>query len=127
MNDLILTEYRQVLADPSFRLTAERLILKCGVRADLKGSDSLVDAVILYGTDTCTGFCEIYRVIGEVRNVKPKSIMRAISYAITQAFDLSTRLSEMIGTTIPPDHVHSGLVIAYLGRLFKNPELSLYA
>lgn len=127
MNDLLLNEYKQVLSDPSFRLTAERLTLKCGVRADLKGSDSLADAVILYGTDTCTAFCEIYRIIGAVHDVKPKSIMRAISYAITQAFDLAERLSDMIGTTIPPDHVHSGLVIAYLGRLFKNPELSLYA
>ena len=127
MNELLLNEYRQVLSDPSFRLTAERLILKCGVRADLKGSNQLVDAVILYGTDMCTGFCEIYRIIGEVRNKKPKSVMRGISYAISQAFDLPARLSDMIGTTVPPQHVHSGLVIAYLGRLFKNPELSLYA
>ena len=127
MNELLLNEYKKVLSDPSFRLTAERLTLKCGVRADLKGSDCLVDAVILYGTDMCTRFCEIYRIIGEVRNIKPKSVMRLISYTVMQAFDLPSRLSEMVGTTIPPDHVHSGLVIAYLGRLFKNPALSLYA
>ena len=127
MNELLLNEYRRVLSDPSFRLTAERLVLKCGVRADLKGSDKLTDAVILYGTEQSTEFCEIYRIIGAVHDVKYKSVMRAISYSIMQAFDLAARLSDMVGTYIPPDHIHSGLVIAYLGRLFKNPELSLYA
>lgn len=127
MNDTIFNEYTATLADPSFRLTAERLILKCGVRADLKGSRCLIDAVILYGTELCYGFCEIYRIIGALRNLKPKSVMREITYAINQAFDLPTRLSKMIGANIPASDVHSGLVIAYLGRLFKNPDLSLYA
>lgn len=122
-----LTEYMTVLADPSFRLTAERLTMQCGVRADLKGSKCLVDAIILYGTEMSTGFCEIYRIIGEVRRIKPKSVMREISYAIFQAFGIAERLSQMVGITITDNDIHNGLVIAYLGKIFKHPDLALYA
>ena len=123
----IPAEYIAVLSDPSFRLTAERLIMKCGVRSDLKGSKCLVDAVILYGTELCVGFCEVYRVIGEVRNIKPKSVMREISYAISQAFNIVERLSALVGVTLTESDIHSGLVIAYLGKIFKHPDLALYA
>ncbi|MCM1367606.1 MAG: sporulation initiation factor Spo0A C-terminal domain-containing protein [Roseburia sp.] len=120
-------EYRNVLGDPSFRLTADRLVMKCGIRADLKGCRCLTDAIILFGTETCLGFCDIYRAIGAVRGLKPKSVMREISYAISQSFGVAARLSEMVGVAIPESDIHSGLVIAYLGKLFKNPSLSLYA
>lgn len=122
-----LSEYIDVLSDPSFRLTAERLVMKCGVRSDLKGSRSLVDAIILHGTELCSGFCEIYRIIGEVRNIKPKSVMREISYAITQAFGITGNLSKLVGVTLSECDIHSGLVIAYLGKIFRHPDLALYA
>ena len=122
-----LSEYLAALADPSFRLTAERLIMKCGVRSDLKGSNCLVDAIILYGTGLCTGFCEIYRIIGEVRGIKPKSVMREIAYAIAQAFGIVDRLSKLVGVTLTRNDIHSGLVIAYLGKIFKHPDLAIYA
>ena len=122
-----LSEYIEVLADSSFRLTAERLTMKCGVRSDLKGSKCLVDAIILHGTELCSGFCEIYRIIGEVRNIKPKSVMREISYAISQAFGIVDRLSRLVGVTLTDNDIHSGLVIAYLGKIFKHPDLALYA
>ena len=127
MEKLVLNEYKKVLADPSFRLTAEKLVLKFGVRADLKGYKCLTDAVILYGTETCTEFCKIYGILGEIRGIKPKSVMREITYAIAQAFGLRERLSEIIGTHINPNDIHSSLVIAYLGKLFRNPDLALYA
>lgn len=127
MENKRLTEYRTVVADPSFRLTAEKLTLKCGVRSDLKGSRCLVDAIILYGTEMCTGFCEIYRIIGELRNIKYKSVMREISYAIAQAFGIAERLSRLVGVTLTESDIHSALVIAYLGRIFRNPDLALYA
>ena len=122
-----LSEYLAALSDPSFRLTAERLIMKCGVRSDLKGSNCLVDAIILYGTELCTGFCEIYRIIGEVRGIKPKSVMREISYSIAQAFGIVERLSKLVGVTLTQNDIHSGLVIAYLGKIFEHPDLALYA
>lgn len=127
MHSPVSNEYIQTVGDPSFRLTAEKLVLKCGVRADLKGCSCLADAIILFGTESCTGFCEIYRVIGSIRGLKPKSVMREITYAISQSFGISERLSSMVGIHIPESDIHSGLVIAYLGKLFKNPDLSLYA
>ena len=126
-NNSRLSEYLTALADPSFRLTAEKLTMKCGVRADLKGSKGLADAIILYGTELCTGFCEIYRIIGEVRGLKSKSVMREISYAISQAFGIAERLSNLVAVTLSNNDIHSVLVIAYLGRIFRHPDLALYA
>lgn len=127
MENLDLYECRSVVYDKTFRLTAERLVIKSGIRADLKGFRCLVDAVILFGTEMCDGFCEIYRTIGALRELKPKSVMREISYAVNQSYDLHNKLSAMIGTTVCEADIHNGLVIAYLGRLFKNPDLSVYA
>ncbi|MDE7406510.1 MAG: sporulation initiation factor Spo0A C-terminal domain-containing protein [Clostridiales bacterium] len=127
MENKVLSEYLTALSDPSFRLTAERLTMKCGVRSDLKGSKCLVDAIILYGTELCTGFCEIYRIIGEIRHIKPKSVMREIAYAISQAFGIVDRLSKLVGVTLSDNDIHSGLVIAYLGKIFQHPDLALYA
>lgn len=126
INNNVMNEYKAALSDPTFRLTAERLTLKCGVRADLKGNKCLADAIILYGTELCTGFCEIYRIIGGLRNIKAKSVMREISYAITQAFGISAQLSKMIGINLTDADIHSALVIAYLGKLFKDPDIDLF-
>ncbi|MDE5563132.1 MAG: sporulation initiation factor Spo0A C-terminal domain-containing protein [Clostridiales bacterium] len=127
METNVLSEYLTAISDPSFRLTAERLTLKCGVRSDLKGSKGLVDAIILYGTELCTGTCEIYRIIGEIRHIKSKSVMREIAYAIAQSFGIAERLSKMIGIPLTDNDIHSGLVIAYLGKIFRHPDLALYA
>lgn len=126
-NTLITNEYQSIVNDRTFRLTAHRLVIKCGVREDLRGSSCLTDAIILYGSETSTSFCEIYRIVGEVRGIKPKSVMREISYAINQAFNLPTKLSALIGTDIPKTDIHNGLVIAYLGMLFKNPNFNIYS
>ena len=127
LTEKLIESCREVTGDKTFRFTAERLVLKCGVRADLKGFSCLIDAVIIYGTETCATFCEIYRVIGELRGLKTKTVMREIAYAIEQSFGLCARLSDMIGISISEADIHSGLVIAYLGRLFVNPDISVYA
>lgn len=116
-----------LLRDQSFRLTAEKLALRCGIRADLKGFEYIVDAVILFGTETYTRMCEIYSRIGELRRAKEKSVMRAVSYSIANAIDLPSRLSEMVGINIAASDIHNGLIIAYLGKLFRSPALSTYA
>lgn len=120
MNEL--EKCNSVVNDKTFRQTAERLVLKCGVRADLKGFARLIDAVIIYGTELITSFCEIYRAIGELRSLKPKSVMREISYSIAQSFGLARRLSDMLGITLSEADLHSGLVISYLGMIFKNGD-----
>lgn len=127
LSENLIEECRSVVSDRTFHFTAERLVLKCGVRADLKGFSCLIDAVIIYGTETSTAFCEIYAAIGALRKLKVKTVMREIAYAIAQAFDLRSRLSEMIGIPIAEADLHSGLVIAYLGRLFANPDVAVYA
>lgn len=120
-------EYMSVISDATFRLTANKLLLKCGVRADLKGYDCLTDAIILYGTYTCTRYCGIYRIIAETRDIKPKSVMREISYAIKESLDIHEKLSALVGIDIPKTLVHNGLVIAYLGIIFRNPDIAVYS
>lgn len=126
MDTFLSNDHIAVLRDQSFRLTAERLVLKCGVRADLKGFSCLTDAVIIYGTGEYSGFCEIYRIIGKARKLHYKSVMREIAYAIDQAFDLPENLSALVGMPIRESDIHNSLVIAYLGRLFRNPSLAVY-
>ncbi len=127
MENIIKNEYAELTADKSFRLTAERLVFRCGIHSNLKGYDCLADAVILYGAGACTGFCEIYRIIGLLRGLKPKSVMREISYAISQTRDIHIQLSKLTGFIVDKNDVHNELVIAYLGRIFRSPELSLYS
>ena len=127
MEIIIKNEYAELTADKSFRLTAERLVFRCGIHSNLKGYDCLADAVILYGAGACTGFCEIYRIIGLLRGLKPKSVMREISYAISQTRDIHIQLSKLTGFIVDKNDVHNALVIAYLGRIFRSPELSLYS
>lgn len=127
MNIIDTSDYKSILTDKTFRHTAARLVYKCGVRADLKGSDWLIEAVILYGTGSCSGFSEIYRVIGEQHDMNPKSVMRSISYTIDQAFDLPARLGALIGIELTYNDIHCSLVIAYLGKLFACPDGSIFA
>lgn len=127
MENIIKNEYAELTADKSFRLTAERLVFRCGIHSNLKGYDCLADAVILYGAGACTGFCEIYRIIGLLRGLKPKSVMREISYAISQTRDIHIQLSKLTGFIVDKNDVNNALVIAYLGRIFRSPELSLYS
>lgn len=127
MENIIKNEYAELTADKSFRLTAERLVFRCGIHSNLKCYDCLADAVILYGAGACTGFCEIYRIIGLLRGLKPKSVMREISYAISQTRDIHIQLSKLTGFIVDKNDVHNALVIAYLGRIFRSPELSLYS
>lgn len=115
-----------LLSDRSFRLTADKLVLLSGVRADLKGYVFLADAVILFASDFCSGLCDIYRAIALFRNRSFKSVVRDISYAIAQSSGVADNISRLIGTSVPLQDVHCGLVIAYLGKLFQNPVADLF-
>lgn len=103
----------------SLRRSAELIAIKCGIRADLKGFERLVDAILLYGENSGTSFNSLYLLMSKSCGVKPKTIMREISYALSQAFNLHDRLSQLLGIDILPQDLHSGLVIAYLSRLVK--------
>ncbi len=123
----VTKSYVDILEDPVFRLTADKLVLRVGVSAKFKGATTLADAVILFGTNTCRKFCTIYSIIAEHRGLTMKSVMREISYAIYSTRDIAERLSALLGIPIHDEDIHSGLVISYLGMIFKNPDLSLYS
>lgn len=124
---MITTEELQnlysLLYDNQSRLAAERLVIKCGVRADVKGFNYLIDAVILFGKDYSTNVKSIYSAIADTHGAEPLSISNQIAFAIAQSFNLSDNLSRLVGMAIPSSDIHAKLVIAYLGRLFRNPLL----
>ncbi len=120
-------ENETIINDNMFRSTAERLVMAVGIRADLKGFDRMVDAVILYGAGGCASFNELYESIGRMRKLKTKTVTREISYAISQSFGVADRLSKKVGVDIKPSDIHNGLVIAYLAKLFARPDSELYA
>lgn len=100
------------------RSIARDLVFRCGVRADLKGCQYLIDAVIIYGSNLCTSFCRIYGIIGKLRGRRQKAVEHSISYAICQAPDIKMYLSKLIGVEVKESH--NGLVISYLGSLFGS-------
>ena len=104
----------------ALRRDAVSLVVKCGVRADLRGFDCLVDAIVFSVLNPRVGFCNIYKRIGDDIGVKQKTVMREISYAIAQAFDIRSALSAIVGVKIPQNDVHSSLVIAYLANELRT-------
>lgn len=98
------------------RIAAEDLIVRCGVRVDLKGSEYLVDGALLFGLNGMRGCYKIYDAIAEMRGVRAKTVMQEMSYAINKAYDITQGLSELVGVKIPKGEIHNGLVMGYLGR-----------
>ena len=118
--------YSDIVCDKVFRGTAGKLVAKSGARPDLKGYAYLIDAVILYGTAVSESFCEIYRIIGELRRQKPKTVMRELGYCIAQSHSMPDGLSALVGVPIKLSDIYSGMVISCLGEIFKQPDPSLY-
>lgn len=111
--------YSDIVCDKAFRRAAALLVAKSGVRSDLKGCACLTDAIILYGTAACKSFCEIYRIIAELRHAKTKTVMREMSYCISQSSELPENLTSLTGAKINLSDIRCGLVISGLGELFK--------
>ena len=110
--------------DDKRRFLAEKLVLHCGVPACLIGYDALVDCVNLSSEMPSYGICNIYAAVGAARKIKPRSVLRNISYAICKANNIAESLSNIVGARVLPQEVHAGLVISYLGKIVKNPILS---
>ncbi len=108
-----------VIDNDELRCSAEKLLLKCGIRADLSGFTYLTDAVILKSSYPRLRTCETYSLIGKVHSMRQKSIMRAISYAVDNAFGLPRRLNAMLDIDIGYSDIHNGLVISYLAGLMR--------
>lgn len=100
---------------------AMNLVLKCGVPPTLKGSRYLAEAVEMYAGGEYS-FTDIYKRIAANNGVRPKSIMRDIAYALSQGFDFSQRLSQVLEIPIPETQMHSGLAISYLAIKLDSAE-----
>lgn len=92
---------------------AKNLVLKCGVPPTLAGYKYLTEAVELYATGNYK-LTEVYEELAESQDLLPQSVLRDISYAIAQSYNISKRLSAVVGLEIPDEQIRAGLVISYL-------------
>lgn len=104
----------------TIRTTAMNMVLKCGIPPSLKGCAYLSEAIEMYALNEYS-FTDIYRTIGKRNGISAKSVMRNISYAISQGFDVGNKLSAIVGVDIPDAQIHSSLVISYLAHILKPP------
>lgn len=70
---------------------ATRMILQMGIQANLKGYSYLRKAIALAAQNPELQCNQLYGIIAEIYGVKPKSVERAIRYAIDLAYDVNQR------------------------------------
>lgn len=119
-----ISEYEKYVYDIERRTTAEKLTLYCGIPADLGGFAKLVDCAVVASYYPDASLNEIYRAVGAMYGVTPKTILRAVSYALYKSQDFASAFSSVIGARIKPSDVHSGMAIVLLSKIIDNPELS---
>ena len=91
---------------------AMSLVLKCGVPPELAGCTYLSEAVELRAFRNASAM-DIYRTIAVRHSIKPKSVIRDISYALSKSKYLPSALSELLNFHVG-SHLPNNLVIAYL-------------
>lgn len=102
---------------PSYEAMA--LAMQSGIPPYLDGCFYVARAADIYAEGTMS-FMSIYRIIGNDCGIKPKSVMRSIAYAISQAPDIHIKLSKMFDTSVPENLVHNGLVISFFGLRLRH-------
>ena len=102
---------------------AETTVLRCGIAPSKNGYTYLTEAAALYSTDCTVPIKRIYETVASFHGVKPRTVMRGITYAIGGTRELHKRLSKMLSATVTIDELRSGLVIAYLAKIL-NPKIN---
>lgn len=95
------------------------LVTEYGIPPDLIGSRYIAKAVELYSNQNCN-FNKIYNAVATAFSVSCKSVMRCISYAISNAYNLREKICKAFNIDIPKGALHSSLVIAYLSILLDK-------
>lgn len=119
-----ISKYDKYVYDVERRTIAEKLMLYCGVPADLGGFTKLVDCSVVASYYPTAPLNAIYRAVGAMYGVTPKTILRAVSYALYKTPDFASAFSLVIGMRIKPSDVHSGMAIVLLSKIIDNPALS---
>lgn len=99
--------------------TAMALVTEYGIKPDLIGCRYIAKAVELYSPETCN-FNKIYSTVANAFSVSNKSVIRCISYAISNAYSLREKICKAFNIDIPKGELHSSLVIAYLSILWHK-------
>ena len=102
---------------------AEATVLRLGINPSKNGYTYLIEASALYSKDCAVPMKRIYETVASFHGVKPRTVMRGITYAIEEARELHKRLSQMISAPVTINDLRSGLVIAYLAKIL-NPKIN---
>lgn len=119
-----ISEYNKYVHNVERRTAAEKLLLYCGVPVELGGFAKLVDCAVIASYYPEAPLNGIYRAVGAMYGVTPKTVLRAVSYALSKAPDFAAAFSVVIGARIKLQYVHCGMAIALLGKIIDNPALS---
>lgn len=99
--------------------TAMTLVTEYGIPPDLIGCRYIAKAVELYSAEN-SNFSGIYSTVAKAFSVSYKSVLRCISYAISNSFNLREKICKVFNIDIPKGELHSSLVIAYLSILWNR-------
>lgn len=116
--------YTKYVYNTDRRTLAEKIALFCGIPANLCGFDKLVDCAVIASYRPNAPLQDIYRTVASMYGVVPKSVLRAISYALEKSPTFACAFADMIGSNVRPQDIHCGMAIAHFGKIIDNPELS---
>lgn len=95
------------------QMKLRRCLMLLNIDPTHNGYDQLLDCVLVQKAKR-TEMNVTYSVVSKKYNIKPKSVMRNISYALGKVNNLADRLSALLGFPVDSNALHNGSIIAYL-------------
>ncbi len=95
---------------------AESALLHCGVNPCKNGYTYLTEAAALYSKDCTVPIKRVYETVASFHGVKPRTVMRGITYAIEGTRELHKKLSQMLNMNIKIEDLRSGMVVAFFAK-----------
>ena len=108
---------------PNLQCIIKSYLIRLNVDPTHIGYRQMIDCIEIRITEQLPTMGAIYAVAAIKYGVKPKSVMRNITYALDHVTDLASSLSEILGFTVDDNSLHNGRVIFYIADLITEPSL----
>ena len=108
------------ILDGALERRAEELVLHCGVDPSKNGFAYLAEAAALYSTDCSVPMRRVYETVASFHGVKPRTVMRGITYAIEGTRELHKKLARLLHMDIKIADLRSGLVVAFFAKALNQ-------
>lgn len=98
-------------------------VIRLNIDPTHEGYRQMIDCIYVRITEKLHTIGKIYAAVAIRYGVKPKSVMRNITYALGRVTDPAERLSEILGFTVDNNSLHPGRIIFYLADLIAEPSM----